>query len=183
MAFLSQLSQIKTCHLHQSSSYYCIIIMTWSRDLVTWHDTQPHPSNSKVMNLAHPKTPSPSDLRLIYDLRSIYGLCLRKNLLLMSPCQRFAIEKNRPCALTPKDLDEQSFFIDNGGKAGRGHPRFINNRADKGYPRSINGSAGRYHPCTTIKEAIVGGRAGRSYPRSINGSAGRCHPRITIESH
>ncbi len=119
--------------------------MIWSRDLVTWHDIQPHQSNStKVMNSAHPKTPPSSDLYLIYDLcliyniRLIYNLYLRIDLLSISSCQRFICRKSPSYALIPKDLDKQSFFIVNGNKAGRYHPRLINNKACKGYPGSTS---------------------------------------------
>ncbi len=62
--------------------------------------------------------------------------------------------KKPSCALTPKDSDEQSFFIVNSGKAGSYHPCFINSMAGRGYPRSINKNGGRYHPRTIIEEAM-----------------------------
>ncbi len=62
--------------------------------------------------------------------------------------------KKLPCALTPNDSDKQSFFIVNGGKAGRCHPCFINSKANRGYPCSINRSAGRCYPRTTIEEIM-----------------------------
>ncbi len=122
----------------------CNDLVTWPSHL-TWHTTSSEQFYEGWFQLT-PKTPPPSDLHLIYDLH------LRIGLLSMSTRQRFVFEK-APRALTPKDSDEQSFFIVNGGKAGRCHPRFTN-RAGRGYPRSINGSASRCHPRTTIGEAM-----------------------------
>lgn len=75
------------------------------------------------------------------------------DLLLISTCQHFTFKKKLLYALTPKDLDKQSFFIVNGGKARNCHPQFIN-RAGTYYLYFINEHAGRCHPSTTIERVM-----------------------------
>lgn len=55
--------------------------------------------------------------------------------------------------LTLKNLDKQSFFIVNSGKAGRCHPCFIH-KISRCHPHSINRSTGRSYPYATIEKVI-----------------------------
>ncbi len=73
LAYKQEVSQplVISCLLGLLDHYsHNINVMTWSCDLVTWHGTQPHPSNSLWFQLTS-NTPPPQT----YDLRLPYIRC------------------------------------------------------------------------------------------------------------
>ncbi len=148
------------------------IVMTWSRDLVTWHGTYLIQliSRSYDFSLKH-------HYLLTYNLRLIYNLCLWLRPTLNITPSALQLRKNSPYNLTPKSSDNQSCFI-NGSKSWKisssllklkdfifslsiellegflltllfdGHTQVV--KSWKVLSSLLHGRVGRFHPHTTI---------------------------------
>ncbi len=158
------------------------IVMTWSRNLVTWHGTQPHLSNSKIMNWAHPQ--NAITLRLMLDIRPTIDIrpTLENRPTPDVTSSALRIWK-KPLVLWPwrtwtSNHSSWSMTVKLAGVIFTLPIELVGDTL----ALSMEVLAG-VTLALLLEKPCAGGRAGRGYLHSINGSAGRCHPRITIEGH